>query len=166
MEIKYIKELMAAMGRSGTKRLSLKKDDVELTLERGDFGSGRSMESLESFEDLSRNLLLSQRAGHPMKHSEIPTAVPSQNAAELPKQGVVGSYINSPMVGTFYLTPNPDEPPFVRVGDKVEKNTIIGIIEAMKVMNEIKAGLSGTVAEVLVDGGQPVEFGTKLFRII
>ncbi|QLH35463.1 MAG: acetyl-CoA carboxylase biotin carboxyl carrier protein [Parachlamydiaceae bacterium] len=74
-------------------------------------------------------------------------------------------YITSPMVGTFYTTPSPDDPAFVKVGDKVDKNTVVCIVEAMKVMNEIKSGVAGTVAEILVENGHPVEFGTKLFRI-
>lgn len=69
------------------------------------------------------------------------------------------------MVGTFYLSPSPEDPQFVSVGDKVDKNTVMCIIEAMKVMNEVKAGISGIVEEILVDNAHPVEFGTKLFRI-
>ena len=69
------------------------------------------------------------------------------------------------MVGTFYSSPSPDDPHFVKVGDKIEKHTVVCIIEAMKVMNEVKAGVGGTVAEILIESGHPVEFGTKLFRI-
>ena len=70
------------------------------------------------------------------------------------------------MVGTLYASSSPDNPPFVKVGDKVSEQTIVCIVEAMKVMNEVKAGISGTVAEVCIDNGHPVEFGTKLFRIV
>ncbi len=73
--------------------------------------------------------------------------------------------IKSPMVGTFYRAPAPDAPPFVQVGDVVQSNTVVCILEAMKVMNEIKAGTSGTVQEVLVENGQPIEFGQPLFKI-
>ena len=76
-----------------------------------------------------------------------------------------GSYVTSPMVGTYYCCPAPDQPPFVKVGDRVEEHTVVCIIEAMKVLNEVKAGISGTVAEILVDNAQPVEFGTRLLRI-
>lgn len=75
------------------------------------------------------------------------------------------SYIKSPMVGTFYSSPAPDKPAFVKVGDRVTKDSVICIIEAMKVMNEVKANAEGTVAEILVDNASPVEFGTKLIRI-
>jgi acetyl-CoA carboxylase biotin carboxyl carrier protein len=76
-----------------------------------------------------------------------------------------GTYITSPMVGTFYASPAPDEPPFIKVGDMVRENTVVCIIEAMKVMNEVKAGVAGKVVEVLHDSGSLVEFGSRLFRI-
>lgn len=73
--------------------------------------------------------------------------------------------IDSPLVGTFYRSPSPEAQPFVKIGDKVAPDTVIGIIEAMKVMNEIKAEKSGVIKEVLVENGQPVEYGEALFVI-
>lgn len=90
---------------------------------------------------------------------------PAQHKTEAPLE-VAGTYVTSPMVGTYYASPSPEDAHFVKVGDKVEKHTVVCIIEAMKVMNEVKSGHAGTVAEILVENGQPVEFGTKLFRII
>ncbi|RME73137.1 MAG: acetyl-CoA carboxylase biotin carboxyl carrier protein [Planctomycetota bacterium] len=73
--------------------------------------------------------------------------------------------VSSPMVGTFYRAPSPESDPFVEVGDRVEPDTVLCIIEAMKVMNEIKAEVAGTVEEILVANGEAVEFGQPLFRI-
>ena len=73
--------------------------------------------------------------------------------------------IVSPMVGTFYQAASPDAPPFVEVGKPVTEDTVVCIIEAMKVMNEIKAETSGVIAEVLADNGKPVQFGQALFRV-
>ena len=73
--------------------------------------------------------------------------------------------IVSPMVGTFYRAASPDAPPFVEVGKPVTEDTVVCIIEAMKVMNEIKAETSGVIAEVLADNGKPVQFGQALFRV-
>jgi len=73
--------------------------------------------------------------------------------------------IKSPMVGTFYRTPSPESDPFIRVGDRVEEGTVVCILEAMKVMNEIQAETSGEIAEVLVENGEPVEFGQPLFLL-
>jgi acetyl-CoA carboxylase biotin carboxyl carrier protein len=170
VEIKQIKELMTAMGRTGTKRLCLKKEDFELTLEREDH-AGRYMESpLEYSEENHRahSITMSQhRADQTLSRgAELPAAkMTSSIASEPPKVDSHNIYVTSPMVGTFYVSPSPEDPAFVKVGDKIEKNTVVCIIEAMKVMNEIKANVSGVVVEVLVEPGQPVEFGTKLFRI-
>ena len=75
------------------------------------------------------------------------------------------SYVKSPMVGTFYRSPSPENPSFVEVNSKVEDKTVVCIIEAMKIMNEIQAETKGTVVEVLVENGQPVEYGQRLFKI-
>jgi acetyl-CoA carboxylase biotin carboxyl carrier protein len=74
-------------------------------------------------------------------------------------------YIKSPIVGTFYTAPNPDSEPFVSVGDMVEKGSVLCIIEAMKLMNEIESEVAGEIVSVLVENGQPVEYGERLFAI-
>lgn len=74
-------------------------------------------------------------------------------------------YVKSPLVGTFYRAPSPESPPFVEVGSKVKKDDVLCIIEAMKVMNEIKSEVDGTVREILVENGSAVEFGQVLFVI-
>ena len=73
--------------------------------------------------------------------------------------------MTSPFVGTFYRAASPESPPFVEVGSKVSEGQALCIVEAMKIMNEIESELSGTITEVLVENGQPVEFGQRLFRI-
>lgn len=73
--------------------------------------------------------------------------------------------ILSPMVGTFYRSASPDVPPFVDIGKTITEETVVCIIEAMKVMNEIKAEISGIIAEVLAENGKPVQFGQVLFRV-
>lgn len=166
MEIKQIKELMATMGRTGTKKLTLKKEGFELELERDSNSIIRNEATLEYFEEpLSYHLGSSPRANAALLKGKETSASIVPSSETLTQQHEGSLYITSPMVGTFYPAAGPDEPLFVKVGDKVDKNTVVCIIEAMKVMNEVKAGISGTVVEVLVDNGSPVEFGTKLFRI-
>lgn len=75
------------------------------------------------------------------------------------------AYVKSPMVGTFYRSPSPENPVFVDVNAKVEEKTVVCIIEAMKIMNEIQAEAKGTIVEVLVENGQPVEYGQRLFKV-
>ena len=159
MELKQIKELMAAMGRTGTKRVAIKKEGFEIDIERGDSGTIKVPETLFELQEESFN-----RTDDALRRANMSAApLTSQSAAQ--KEDVNAVFVTSPMVGTFYNTPSPDDPPFVKVGDKVDKSTVVCIIEAMKVMNEVKAGVTGTVAEILVENGHPVEFGTKLFRI-
>ena len=95
-----------------------------------------------------------------------PLAAPAVAAAPTPAAAKpAGKTINAPTVGTFYSAPSPDEPPFASVGTKVDAETIVCTIEAMKVFNQIPAEMSGTIVEVLVENGDPVEFGQPLFRI-
>lgn len=154
---------MAVMGRTGTKRLMIKKEGFELQLERQENGK-----IIDPVLEPSDELILRQentlhRASMALSRGkEMPIAT-THLASE--QEEVAGVFVTSPMVGTYYSTPSPDDPSFVKVGDKVEKHTVVCIVEAMKVMNEVKAGVSGTVAEILVENGHPVEFGTKLFRV-
>lgn len=167
MEIKHIKELMAVMGRTGTKRLMIKKEGFELQLERQDNGK-----IIEPFLDPNDEMILRHdntmnRAALALSRNKESQQLsnPLLSSGQESSQEEAGVFITSPMVGTYYTTPSPDDPQFVKVGDKVEKNTVVCIIEAMKVMNEVKANVAGIIAEILVENGNPVEFGTKLFRI-
>ena len=95
-----------------------------------------------------------------------PAAAPAAaEAAPAAEPVVEGKTLTSPMVGTFYRAPNPGAEPFVKVGDHVEAGQTLGIIEAMKLLNEIEAETSGTVKEICVENAQPVEFGQPLFII-
>jgi acetyl-CoA carboxylase biotin carboxyl carrier protein len=93
-----------------------------------------------------------------------PAATPATPAAPT-APGAEPVFVRSPMVGTFYESPSPDAKPYVTAGAPVRPDTIVCLIEAMKVFTEINAGLSGTIAEVLVKSGQPVEFDQPLFRV-
>lgn len=168
VELKQIKELMAAMGRTGTKRLTLKKENFELVIEREEQAGGHFIEpSLEFAEETFKQPPTWSRTDQALSRgSEMPARPAASPITTEVSKDINSVYVNSPMVGTFYIAPTPEDPPFVKVGDRVDKNSVVCIIEAMKVMNEIKANVAGTVAEVLAETGQPVEFGTKLFRII
>ncbi len=90
-------------------------------------------------------------------------AAPPESGGSAQEEGLVP--IVSPMVGTFYRAPAPDAPPFVEVGSRVRPGTVVCIVEAMKLMNEIESEVSGTIVEVLVENGQPVEFNQPLFMV-
>lgn len=93
-----------------------------------------------------------------------PAATPAAGEAPAAEEAGI-SVIKSPMVGTFYSSPSPDSPAFAEVGAKVKKDSVVCIVEAMKVMNEIQAELSGTITEVLVENGESVEYGQPLFKV-
>lgn len=168
VEVKQIKELMLAMGRTGVKKLVIKKDDFEIQLEREEKAPLRS--GLDAMADsLEENPMRGDFEKH---RSSGPVPVESLKAeslkveSDISKEDVLSVYVTSPMVGTYYQASSPNDPPFVKIGDRVEKNTVVCVIEAMKVMNEVKAGVQGTVAEINVENASPVEFGTKILRII
>ena len=94
-----------------------------------------------------------------------PVAAPSAEAQEAPQVAADAKYITSPIVGVVYLQSSPDADPFVQVGKQITSNDTVCIVEAMKIMNEIKSDFNGEVVEVLVENGQMVDFGQKLFAI-
>lgn len=96
-------------------------------------------------------------------HAAPAPAAPAGPAANDADAGMLA--IESPMVGTFYARPNPDSPHFVKVGAPIGPDTVVCLIEAMKVFNEVQAGLAGTIERMLVKDGEPVEFGQKLFLV-
>jgi acetyl-CoA carboxylase biotin carboxyl carrier protein len=106
----------------------------------------------------------------PMPTAYAPQPVAAAAGPPAASAGTAGEpagalYVTSPMVGTFYLSSSPDSPAFVKVGDQVGPETIVCIVEAMKVFNEIPAEVSGKITAVLVDNAAPVEYGQKLFRV-
>ena len=135
MDIEKISEIIALFEKSKLQRLSLKKDDFEIILEKG--GKIPTVEKVFKKEEIQ--------------------------AEREEDENIV--FVEAPMVGTFYHAASPDSEPFVKVGDEISEDSIVCIIEAMKVMNEVKAGVKGIVKEVILKDIQPVEFGTKLFKV-
>jgi acetyl-CoA carboxylase biotin carboxyl carrier protein len=166
VDLKQIKELMAAMEKAGVKKLTIKeKTGYELHLEMQGEVSHLAHPVAQAapvhfIPQMSRAHDFPAQA-----HMQAPSSPEEKTSKQRPEEKE-GKYISSPMVGTFYSSPSPDDPAFIKIGDRVEENTVVCIIEAMKVMNEVKAGVSGVVAEICLENGHPVEFGTKLFRIV
>lgn len=134
-----VRDLIAMMTRGGISELDLTAGGVSIRL-RG-----------------------AMAASAPASAPSTAVAAPAGPIADIDEP--VGHIVTSPMIGTFYGAPAPGEAPFVQVGDEVEAGQVIGIIEAMKIMNEIVADQSGILAEVIVDNAQAVEFGSPLMRI-
>ena len=100
-----------------------------------------------------------------VKNSSVLDNVIDQSDVTKPEEVLSGNVVKSPIVGTFYSTPSPGKPPFVKVGDKVNKGDVIYIIESMKLMNEVKSEFTGVVKEILVESGQSVEYGQPIMII-
>ena len=161
MDLKQIEKLMEAMEKSRIKRLALKKEGFEIEIER------ECQAPPDSYS--TSGPLPAYFQPHPA-HPPIDTKhkiphVEHHAPMEAKEKTQAGVFVTSPMVGTFYASPSPDDPVFVKVGDTVSEGSVVCIIKAMKVMNEVKAGVNGKIAELLLRNGDPVEFGTRMFRI-
>lgn len=146
LTVNVVKELIDSLNQSGVDILRLETDGFKLTLER--------------------NPHTVQMAAPVAAPEQTPCAVPANSAAapvSAPQEK--GNLVKAPIVGTFYTSAGPDKPPFAVVGQKVKKGDILFIIESMKLMNEIASEFDGTVAEILVENGKPVEFGQPILRI-
>ena len=154
MDLQEIRRIVELMNEHGLTQFDLTKKDFQLKLKKG------------SDVDELRGLLASMPApaAAPALQAPAPAALPAVAAAASPAVAD-GIEINSPMVGTFYIKPAPDASSFVEVGSTVSVGQTVCIIEAMKVMNEIKAEVSGTVTAIVAQDGKPVQFGDVLFRI-
>lgn len=160
MDLKQIEKLMIAMGRNNMKRFSIKREGLELELER-EVGGGKQEVPLYDHRLFSG---FSQERFIPSDSHKV-VSDHNESKAEGQKEPP-GDFISSPLVGTFYCSPSPDSPPYVKPGDIVAEDTVVCIVEAMKVMNEVKAGMSGKIVEMLITNGDPVQYGSKLFRIV
>jgi acetyl-CoA carboxylase biotin carboxyl carrier protein len=157
VDIEKIKELMRAMEETELNSLALTQDGFELVLERKNF------DFTSPLPQHSHTHTYAEEAPKSTQHI-VKTSLPS--SSNPPAQAVNDDlFVTSPMVGTYFEAVAPGEPSFVKVGDPVDENTVVCIVEAMKVMNEVKAGIKGVVVEVMAENGHPVEFGSKLIRI-
>jgi acetyl-CoA carboxylase biotin carboxyl carrier protein len=150
VDLKDIKAIIDLMRKNSVSEFELEKQDFKIRLKRGSNGGG---------------VISSPDEPAPVTYSQVaaaPPAVPVPQIAAAPSNEVE---IKSPMIGTFYRSPSPESAPYIEVGAEVNPETVVCIIEAMKVMNEIKAEAKGIITQVLVDNAKPVEFGQPLFKI-
>ena len=156
MDLRKIKKLIDLLEESNLSELEIKEGEETIRLSRMPKGGVAMMAQAPA--PVTHVHHVEQRAPAAASHAPAPS-VPGKK--ELPE----GHVVRSPMVGTYYASPNPDAPPFVKVGQQVKAGDVLGIIEAMKMFNQIEADVSGTIAAVLASSGQPVEFDEPLFVI-
>ena len=153
MDLQEIRRIVELMNEHGLTLFDLTKKDFHLKLKKG-----------ADVDDL-KNLLASLPAAQAAAPVAAPAAAQSSAPSAPAAPALEGAEITSPMVGTFYRKPAPDAPDFVEVGTTVSVGQVVCIIEAMKVMNEIKAERAGTICALVAEDGAPVQYGDVLFRI-
>ncbi|MEP2775595.1 MAG: acetyl-CoA carboxylase biotin carboxyl carrier protein [Luteolibacter sp.] len=157
MDLQEIRRIVELMNEHGLTHFDLSKKDFHLKLKKG--------LDMDELSGLLASLPSGGGGNSAPAQSYVPAPQTSAPAAEAPAAASEGAEITSPMVGTFYRKPAPDSPNFVEVGTAVSEGQTLCIIEAMKVMNEIKAERSGTICAVVAEDSNPVQFGDVLFRI-
>jgi len=150
MELEQIKAIVAMMKENELCEFSMESEGLKLRIKRGPDGVQPTV---------------SVTSVAPAPAVALPPAAPAEAPAAPAPVPTDIKYITSPMVGTFYRSAAPDAPAYIEAGKNVEDETVVCIIEAMKVMNEIKSEIKGVIVECLVENAKPVEFGQKLFAV-
>ncbi len=149
MDLKEIKVLIDLMKKNDLSVFKLESEGFKIVLEK----------------HTGYQPVVSQAVAPAPAAQAAPAATPAAAESATPKEQAPGKAIVSPMVGTFYSAGSPETPPFVTVGQAVTEDTVVCIIEAMKVMNEIKAEAKGVITEIVAENGKPVQYGQTLFKI-
>ncbi|MEL7035194.1 MAG: acetyl-CoA carboxylase biotin carboxyl carrier protein [Cyanobacteria bacterium J06592_8] len=172
LDLNQLRELLADIDKTNISELTLKSDDFELTVRKELPLSDRALSPMSSVltGGVPRSELVSSPvvvpSGSDLSEKATSSSTPTTPSVSAPPASdPKWVEVNSPMVGTFYSSPAPDEPPFVETNDRVTVGQVVCIIEAMKLMNEIESEVSGQIVEILVENGAPVEYGQALMRI-
>lgn len=161
IDLNQLKEILAAIAQTDITEFTLKSEEFELTVRKGigeaNIPSTNTVPPVQSVPlTAAPSPAVDAAPPTPISVPETPSPLPVENKWVA---------ITSPMVGTFYRSPAPDESPFVEKGDRISKGQTVCIIEAMKLMNEIEAEVAGEVMEILVENGQPIEYGQNLMWV-
>lgn len=156
MDLKDIQNLIKFVAKSGASEVKLEMEDIKITIKTG--------------PERTETTILQQAPSHipQMVASPVASQAPVQVASEdlvVKEAAVKYIEITSPIIGTFYRRPSPDKPVFVEVGDVVSPHTVVCMVEAMKLFNEIESEVSGKIVKILVEDGTPVEYGQPIFLV-
>jgi acetyl-CoA carboxylase biotin carboxyl carrier protein len=157
LELKDIKELIALMRKNDLSVFKMEKDGFKITLKRGS--------DFQPILAASTPVALPAGVSAPIAVAPISEGAPAPAAPTPEPKNANLKEITSPMVGTFYVSPSPEAPAYVSVGSSIVEGTVVCIVEAMKVMNEIKSEISGTIVEVVAENGKSVQYGQVLYRV-
>jgi len=159
VDFQELRELLSAIAQTDITEFILKSDDFELTLRKD------SIVQPGNANVIIQETLPPAAVATQTKTNVEPAPVTTEPASSPPLDQKKLLDITSPMVGTFYRAPAPDDPPFVDIGDRISNGQTVCILEAMKLMNELESEVSGQIVEILAQNGEPVEFGQVLMRV-
>jgi acetyl-CoA carboxylase biotin carboxyl carrier protein len=160
LDLKQIKQIIDLMTRSELTEFAVEEEGFKLKIRRGANGLPVVSSSRGSDASVAQAVYAAPAPAPAAAPAPAPAAAP---VAASDDASII--YIKSPMVGTFYRSGSPESKPYAENSTKVVENSVVCIIEAMKIMNEIQSEVKGVVVEVLVENGQPVEYGQKLFKV-
>ena len=177
MNLKQIQELIKFVAKSGATEVDLEMGDMKICIKSPP--KGKITSDLQNFTTPQAPVPQAPVSQAPVPQAPVPQVPVPQNTnlsnendvsqtipdASIPNNGDNHIVIKSPIIGTFYRKPSPDKEPFVNVGDRIETGSVVGIVEAMKLFNEIESEISGTIIKVLVDDMSPVEYDQPLFLV-
>ncbi len=178
LDFKQIQELIKLVNKTNMREVKIEKEDFKLLIRSEHYTKGQEGGVAPSI--ISTNLPIQNiPVAAPMPSAVPETAAPppapvektqaKDEASEAPAPPALDTAklieIKSPMIGTFYRSPSPDKPPFIKVGDTIEEGSVLCIVEAMKLFNEIESEVSGTIVKVLAEDASPVEYDTPLFLV-
>lgn len=162
MDLKQIKLIVDLMKRSDLTEFEVEEEGFKIKIKRNS-GDPQMMGLAPTYS--AHPFPAATTAESSRLVAPVSASPAASTAAPAASDEVGFAYVKSPMVGTFYRSPSPDSPPFIEVGSKVDEKSVVCIIEAMKIMNEIQAEVKGAIVEFLVENGQPVEYGQRLFKV-
>jgi len=168
MDYKELKDFIKAVAKSGVNEVDIKTDDMKLSIKVGPSISGAThtetiIQQVPVHSSLATGAIMQQPVVQNLQTQVQAPAVKDEDTNKDDDSKYIT--IKSPMVGTFYRKPSPDKDTFVNIGDNVSENSVVCIIEAMKLFNEIEAEVSGKIVKVLVEDASPVEFEQALFLV-
>jgi acetyl-CoA carboxylase biotin carboxyl carrier protein len=160
LDLKQIKQIIELMKRSELSEFAVEEEGFKLKIRRG----GNGLPVVTSARGSNSPFIpVADVPPAPLPVASSPIVAIGTGSQAKEDEGVI--YVKSPMVGTFYRAATPESKPFAESGTKVTETSVVCIIEAMKIMNEIQAEIKGTILEVLVENGQPVEYGQRIFKV-
>ncbi len=159
MDLNYIKKLVKLVDESGVDEIEIEEEGAKIRVSKTRHNSSASPVFIPQY------ISQPQLSPQPAVEQKVDPAATAETAAAPKAEGKKHHEVRSPIVGTFYRAPAPNADPYVQIGSSVQEGTVLCIIEAMKLMNEIESDVAGKIVQTLVENGQPVEYNQPLFLI-